>query len=1051
MGQVSTAAITGQDDEVCQGDSVSAYLHMTGNGPWTLVINDEQGEYLTLKEISSPYLIWLKPEEDNNYYIASVVDRNEQAGIPNGVVSVFVLPVTPVEIVLDRAAYLKSEPEVALVSNPSGAEFFGNGITGSFFYPEHATPTGSPHEITCFYTNSFECVSSDTIDIHVIHGESDVVLVSGADTINTVCDDNVSYEIRGSNLDNMAGTFALSRADSIDTIPGHIVDADPGDNQAILNTTGLTGAFDLVYIYEYDVLTVEERQRIYVNDLTALELGGLPEVICNTDDPYLIYPDKIEDDPDATYTISGPGVSGSQAQGYYFDPGQVGVGSFDLTVEYTSSNGCYFEAEQTIDNHFTPTVSFTFSPACVSPNGGIVSFTNTTSGKFAVETWGWDFGDPDSGDQNTSGEENPEHLYGSPGWKQISLHAYTMAGCEASTSMDTVLIDRPVVDFLWFHDCFIRGEKICVVDRSSTSFSAIDTLIWTFLTEKGGVLGVIGSGSSEDTIRFPFTSQSNYQIQLEVMNEKGCQDKVTKELSLKPTIPLTSDGYVENFNGNDTKWRKVSENLVSSWVLGTPDFKGFEPDTGDMAWYTDLPYVDAAYLDRSWIESPCFDFTQTSNPSLELDLMKSFVPRVDGAVMQYSLGTGEGWKTLGFMGEGTNWYNVSGIQNAPGGSDFGWGLEQFNPDRDWVTASHDLDMVAGNPHVRFRIVLGTGSGTARGNKGFAFDNISISERIRLSVLEHFTNAAQDISRSADDIVEAFVKRNSGKVIDLQYHLDYPGPDTMNANNPYPPSSREGYYGVPSPPYAILNGRAESDFRYDFSAPSENPSDEILKQVSQEFPPFFLDLDVEWTDQSLDVTVTTSCIVEAFSPNVQLYTVVLESLVTAYTGLNQDTVFRNVVLDMLPHPGGSLLGNDWQNEDFVTKTYHWDYAEYIEDIEDLVVVAFILDRDNFDIMHAVASYRNPEVGIRKPKQEARALSIYPNPATETLYVNLGGRATQQGSLLIIDVSGRIVMEQEVKPGYAIHRLEISSLPQGMYMICWVESGLLKGLNKLVRTR
>ena len=67
MGQVSTAAITGQDDEVCQGDSVSAYLHMTGNGPWTLVINDEQGEYLILKEISSPFLFWLKPEEDNNY------------------------------------------------------------------------------------------------------------------------------------------------------------------------------------------------------------------------------------------------------------------------------------------------------------------------------------------------------------------------------------------------------------------------------------------------------------------------------------------------------------------------------------------------------------------------------------------------------------------------------------------------------------------------------------------------------------------------------------------------------------------------------------------------------------------------------------------------------------------------------------------------------------------------------------------------------------------------------------------------------------------------
>ncbi len=44
-------------------------------------------------------------------------------------------------------------------------------------------------------------------------------------------------------------------------------------------------------------------------------------------------------------------------------------------------------------------------------------------------------------------------------------------------------------------------------------------------------------------------------------------------------------------------------------------------------------------------------------PLIQLDVMKSFVPGEDGAVLQYQDVVSEGWKTIGNVGEGMNWYN----------------------------------------------------------------------------------------------------------------------------------------------------------------------------------------------------------------------------------------------------------------------------------------------------------------------------------------------------------------------------------------------------------
>ena len=192
-------------------------------------------------------------------------------------------------------------------------------------------------------------------------------------------------------------------------------------------------------------------------------------------------------------------------------------------------------------------------------------------------------------------------------------------------------------------------------------------------------------------------------------------------------------------------------------------------------------------------------------------------------------------------------------------------------------------------------------------------------------------------------------------------------------------------------------------------------------------------------------------VDTFPSYLDLYVAVIESSVTAYTWLNQDTMFRNVVLDMLPTPAGKLLGNEWSNGKTESRTYTWDYAAYVEDIEDLAVVAFVKGRNNEPILQVASNYLTPQVGIPDMRKESGSLVIYPNPAVDHLYVNFGSQNENEGQLIIMDLSGKVVFTMDVQPGYTIHKLDVSNLSQGMYMIYWFDSGVLKGRNKLVRTR
>jgi hypothetical protein len=1047
-----TATIVGSG-AVCEGDSLLAYLYMTGGSPWDVVISDSDGVYATLSGITSPYQIWLKPEKEEIYTVTSVVDGNGISGNTFGQSVVKINAPTPVHILLDRTTYLASEPGVELHADLEPGIFSGPGVAAGYFYPSVATPIGSPHTIAYAFIDLNGCRSHDSIDVEVLEGTGSVYLVSGEDTVSVLCDDAGTYEILGSNKEGIPGTFELRLTNSSTVVPGHILDQDSSDNKAVFNPYGLNGGYDILYFYVIDEVVLTASYFVRVDDIGTLMITSqLPESVCKNDAPIELTGNMDGVDPLATWAFSGPGVSGNMSSGFYYDPrdASADVGVNSITYEYTTEGGCVASTSEEVINNFVPGVFFEINTACVPEEGGVIEFNNLSSGKYAVKQWSWNFGDISSGINNFSNEENPDHFYRDPGQRRINLTATTQEGCVTYHELDTILADQPVVDFTWITDCFMEGMDATFINRSEAPYSAIDTLVWSFKTVQDSLLGEIGVSPGVDTVTFPFTSAGSYRVDLFVLNSGGCSNTLSREIAFKNTVQLGTTGVLEDFNDSQSGWSIHSEDGNESWVWDVPDFEGFDQVAGDKAWYTDLPYGLVGYNEHSWIQSPCYDFTHMKRPLIRVDVMKSFVPNLTGAVLQYQDVIEEGWKTLGLYEDGISWYNSNTIFNRPGDSSFGWGLNVFDPDQEWVTAVHDLDSVAGNPRVKFRFVIATNGGQGIGNQGFAFDNVCFAERTRKSVLEHFTNSGDALSRIADGQVDTFYYENSSDVIDLQYHMDYPGIDPMNLNNPEP-ASRAGVLGVGQVPYAVLDGGVLPGQRYDFLASGHTPGQEELKMLSLDIPEFLIGMAIDWMENSLRVDVEVVCRTGSYENNIQLYVVVLESEVTAYTGTNKDKSFRNVVLDMLPTPAGKLLGNDWYRGKTESRSYTWEYKQYIEDVEDLGVVAFIQDRETGQILQATTGHLDSQVSAREPRKGIGRLSVYPNPATNHLFVNLGEPASREGKLLLMDLSGKVVLEANVEPGTTVHRLDLSILPQGMYVVCWIESGQMKGRNKLIRTR
>ncbi len=200
--------------------------------------------------------------------------------------------------------------------------------------------------------------------------------------------------------------------------------------------------------------------------------------------------------------------------------------------------------------------------------------------------------------------------------------------------------------------------------------------------------------------------------------------------------------YFEDFETTNGNW--VSGGTSSDWNWAMPSKPLIsQAASGSKCWM--IGGVSSAFYnlgERSWLQSPCFDFSSVQHPYITFKIWWETEHTYDGANLQSSIDGGNTWQNVGSKNEPANcmtmnWYNTANINNLAGlaAVSEGWSgnvqstqgsCQGGGGSNGWQTAGHCLDNLAGQSNVLLRFTFGAGT-TCNSYDGLAIDAISIEE------------------------------------------------------------------------------------------------------------------------------------------------------------------------------------------------------------------------------------------------------------------------------------------------------------------------------------
>lgn len=290
-----------------------------------------------------------------------------------------------------------------------------------------------------------------------------------------------------------------------------------------------------------------------------------------------------------------------------------------------------------------------------------------------------------------------------------------------------------------------------VTEMIADTLEPDDTLQYTFMTTTN--LSALGTYDVD-----VYTAYRNDPNQLND-TARGNYTQVTA---------VSSFPYVEGFENGANGW--VSGGVNNSWAIGTPSGSIINSAaTGLNAFATNPtgPYNDK---EKSYVKSPCFDFSTLNFPQLKMNVWwSSELP--DGAVLQMSFDNGLTWDKVGDFLD-FNWYNnnnVTGLGNLEPSSE-GWAGTFNDGSGAWIAVEHDLIGAANQPAVQLRIAFGSDDYFTA--DGFAFDDVIIQDAAPIdgSVVE-IVRPFTECDLGTNDSVEVRI-RNSGSIALSNIPLEY---------------------------------------------------------------------------------------------------------------------------------------------------------------------------------------------------------------------------------------------------------------------------------------
>ncbi|HLV41374.1 MAG TPA: PKD domain-containing protein [Brumimicrobium sp.] len=189
--------------------------------------------------------------------------------------------------------------------------------------------------------------------------------------------------------------------------------------------------------------------------------------------------------------------------------------------------------------HPIPEAIFTASTACF---GYETEFTDQSLGN--ITEWNWTFGD-----ENTSTDQNPTHLYPNAGSFTAELSVTNNFNCITSQTSIVDINEIPIADFSSDHFCL--GDNI---EFTNLTIGATIGYEWDF-----------GDGSAFNTTENPshnYATVGDYEVRLVAFGGSGCSDTISKTNTINP-VPSADFTFLNACAEDTTFFTDISD--------GTPD------------------------------------------------------------------------------------------------------------------------------------------------------------------------------------------------------------------------------------------------------------------------------------------------------------------------------------------------------------------------------------------------------------------------------------------------------------------------------------------------
>src|SRR5690606_33285253 len=154
-------------------------------------------------------------------------------------------------------------------------------------------------------------------------------------------------------------------------------------------------------------------------------------------------------------------------------------------------------------------IDFSYPDDCL-PASGLAQFgaSATDLGGTPITSYLWDFGDPGSGANNTSDQQNPTHTYSSFGTYTVTLTIVNNTGCSGDVSIPLTFGPEPALDFPAFAPVCPNSAPISVATGTITNGVAATSETYSGPGVTGTTFDPAVAGVGIHTITYTVTTPS---------------------------------------------------------------------------------------------------------------------------------------------------------------------------------------------------------------------------------------------------------------------------------------------------------------------------------------------------------------------------------------------------------------------------------------------------------------------------------------------------------------------------------------------------------------